>query len=142
MCYRLERAKSEKGQKKQAELWDKKSKMIKHNIQKKKDEFKRRMKAIKKENQRREAGKKAACIFCFVLSVLPCCSPFLFTFLFTFFFNLIPVHTDIKEKIKFDLNEKKKVIARRAKIKEHRATIAKGKAEQEYQALLMQHHDA
>ena len=28
--------------------------MIKQNIQKKKDEFKRRMKAIKKENQRRE----------------------------------------------------------------------------------------
>ena len=49
-----ERAKHESGQEKQKQLWDKKSKMIKQNIQQKKDEFKRRMKAIKKENQRRE----------------------------------------------------------------------------------------
>ena len=54
----LDRAKTEKSQAKQAELWDKKSKMIKNNIQKKKDEFKRRMKAIKKENQRREKDIK------------------------------------------------------------------------------------
>lgn len=50
----LERKKNEKGQKKQAEMWAKKSKMIKRNIQTKRDEFRRRMKAIKAENRRRE----------------------------------------------------------------------------------------
>lgn len=59
----LHREKTEKGQKKQAELWDKKSKLIKNNIQKKKDEFKRRMKAIKKENQRREHDLKSKIAF-------------------------------------------------------------------------------
>jgi len=59
----LHRAKTEKGQKKQAELWDKKSKLIKENIQKKKDEFRRRMKAIKKENQRREHDLKSKIAF-------------------------------------------------------------------------------
>jgi len=99
----MERGKTEKSQKKQAELWDKKSKLIKQNIQKKKDEFKRRMKAIKKENQRRER--------------------------------------DLKAKISFEANEKKRLEERRAKIAEHRRTIAQNKAKSEYEALLAKRHD-
>ena len=54
-----ERKKNEIVSKKQQELWKKKSLQIKKNIEKKKDEFSRRMKAIRRENQKRVHELKA-----------------------------------------------------------------------------------